>query len=91
MYFFYHIILENFSSIVNMSRFKYNKYKKKNLFYISNKKQTKIVKLTVAGQFGLHGLCANKKQEKNVNAVHDHVLNRNLNFMENYVKEIILK
>jgi len=64
---------------------------KKRIYFIFLIKKTQIVKLTVTGQIGLHGLCANKKQVKNVNAGYDHVHNRNLNFMENYVKEILLK
>jgi hypothetical protein len=45
----------------------------------------------VVGHLGHHGSCVNKKQVKNVNVVHDHVHNQNLNLMENFVKEIILK
>jgi hypothetical protein len=45
----------------------------------------------VVGHRGPHGLLVNKKQVKNVNVVHDHVHNQNLNLMENFVKKIILK
>jgi hypothetical protein len=40
------------------------------------------------GHLGHHGSHVNKKQVKNVNVVHDHVQNLNLNLMENRVKEI---
>jgi hypothetical protein len=45
----------------------------------------------VVGHHGHHGLLVNKKQVKNVNVVHERVLNQHLNLMVKRVKELLWK